>query len=179
MIIILAGKIKSGKDTIANMIKEKMEKDNKKVIVIQFSSYIKEYAKKILNWDGKEETKPRKFLQDLGQDIRENINKLFFINRVIDDIKVYSKYSDMVIISDTRLPDEIDYIKKSSPSSIAIKIVRDDNGLTIPTNEKEHYTEIALNDYKNFDYIVDNNGSLEDLDKCIDNLLENIKRKEQ
>ena len=178
MIIILAGKIKSGKDTIANMIKEKTEKENKKAIIIQFSSYIKEYAKKILDWDGREETKPRKFLQDLGQDVRENINKLFFINRVIDDIKVYSKYVDTIIISDTRLPDEIDYIKKSYPSSIAINVIRNDNGLTLPNSEKEHYTEIALNDYKNYDFIIDNNGSLEDLDKCIDNLLENIKGKE-
>ncbi|MDE6061553.1 MAG: hypothetical protein K2G00_02185, partial [Duncaniella sp.] len=58
------------------------------------------YASEILGWDGSE-PKPRKFLQDLGVTIRENMDMpKMLINRMIDDIKVYSLYYDVVIISD-------------------------------------------------------------------------------
>ena len=45
-----------------------------KMISLQYGSYIKEYAKKISNWDGNEETKPRELLQQLGTNIiRKNM----------------------------------------------------------------------------------------------------------
>lgn len=103
LIVIFSGKARSGKDTAMNIIREKYEEDNKKVINLQFSSYIKEYAKRISNWDGTDETKPRELLQELGTDIiRNKIDKYFFINRIIDDIKVYSYFFDIIMISDAR-----------------------------------------------------------------------------
>lgn len=75
---IICGKARHGKDTIAEIIKEYYEQKNKKLINLQYSSYIKEYAKKISNWDGSEETKPRELLQQLGTNvIRQKIDPLF------------------------------------------------------------------------------------------------------
>ena len=178
MIIIIAGKIKSGKDTVAKLISKEMDEINKKTVIIQFSSYIKMYAKNILNWNGLEETKPRKFLQDLGQDIRNNISNKFFINRIIDDIKVYSDYMDMIIISDARLPEEIDCIKEKYPNAISIKVERKDFNQNITLTEKNHITEHALDNYNYFDYIIENDGSLNDLNTKVIKILNNIKEKE-
>ena len=66
-IFLLSGKARSGKETVSSMIKDYYS--SKKVISISFAGYLKEYAKKILNWDGNENTKPRSFLQNLGVEI--------------------------------------------------------------------------------------------------------------
>ena len=58
-IYVISGKARHGKDTVALDIKEVYEKKGLKVINLAYGSYIKEYAKRISNWDGSEETKPR------------------------------------------------------------------------------------------------------------------------
>lgn len=162
-IYILSGKARSGKDTVAKMIKEECERNDLKVITLQYSSYIKEYIKKITNWDGNEDTKPRDLLQKLGTDIRENIDNFFFVNKIIDDIKVYSYFFDIVIISDARFEMEIELPRKEFENVETIYIERPnfDNGLS--NVEKSHPTETALDSYNDFTHKIINNGSLNDL----------------
>ena len=45
-IFIICGKARHGKDTTAEIIDKYFEKNGKKVINLQYSSYLKEYAKK-------------------------------------------------------------------------------------------------------------------------------------
>ena len=75
---MISGKARHGKDTVAGLIEKIYKEKNKSIINLQYSSYIKEYAKKISGWDGSEETKPRTLLQELGTDvIRNKIDSLF------------------------------------------------------------------------------------------------------
>ncbi|MBO7306119.1 MAG: hypothetical protein J6U47_05270 [Bacteroidales bacterium] len=86
-IFIVSVKARSGK----NEISKKLEKSysNKKCITISFGYYIKDYAKRISDWDGSEETKPRELLQQLGTNvIRKKIDPLFFVDAIIKDMKV-------------------------------------------------------------------------------------------
>ena len=48
IIYIVCGKARHGKDTVAGMIREICEEKGLKTINLQYSSYIKEYAKKFL-----------------------------------------------------------------------------------------------------------------------------------
>lgn len=174
-IIIIAGKARAGKDTTATMLKEIYEKKGKKILNIQYSSYIKEYAKKISNWDGSEETKPRELLQQLGTDIiRKQIDEEFFIKKIIDDLKVYSFFFDVVTISDARFKIEIDNPKKEFDNIMSLHIVRPnfDNGLT--EEQKQHRSEIDLDDYNKFDYEIINDGTLDDLYDKVQELVEVI-----
>ena len=101
-IIMLAGKARAGKDTTASFIKEYGEKNNLKVINLQFSFYIKYYAKLISSWDGSEETKPRTLLQQLGTDIiRDKIDnyKKYLSNLEYNNAIVYA-YRDLSAFSD-------------------------------------------------------------------------------
>ena len=92
-IFLIAGKAESGKDTTASFIMDNYEKKNKKCLRLAYASYIKMYVKNISDWDGSEETKPRELLQTLGTDIiRKNIDDNFFVNRICDDIRVYSYF---------------------------------------------------------------------------------------
>lgn len=174
-IIMLAGKAKHGKDTTAAMIKEYYEKKGLKVINLQISQVIKKYAQVISNWDGKEETKPRELLQQLGTSIiRGKIDNDFLIKQVIQDIKVYSYFFDIITISDVRLPNEIEQIKSNFTNACIFQVIRPDfdNGLT--EEQKRHITEMALEDYKDFDGTIINDGSIEALEEKVIKLLEEL-----
>lgn len=174
-IFIVSGKARNGKDTTCNMIREYYEDKGLKTINLQYSSYIKEYAKKISDWDGSEETKPRELLQYLGTEIiREKIDYNFFVNRIIDDIKVYSFFFDIITISDARAKVEIDKVRDSFSNVKAIKVIRTNfyDGLTC--EQRKHFTETDLDDYENYDYILENDSTLDDLNKKVIKLLEEI-----
>ena len=115
-------------------------------------------------------------LQQLGTNIiRENIDNKFFVKKMIDDIKVYSYFFDTIVISDARFKIEIDDIKNTFNNVIAVRIERPnfDNGLTL--EQKKHPSEIDLDDYNKFDYKLTNDGTLEDLKKKVEKLVEVIK----
>ncbi|MCM1371017.1 MAG: hypothetical protein NC181_03910 [Clostridium sp.] len=174
-IILLSGKARNGKDTTALMLKEIYEKDNKKVIILSYSFYLKEYAKKISNWDGKEENKPRDLLQQLGTEIiRNNIDELFFVKRMIEDIKVYSYYFDIIIISDVRLKNEIVWIKSSFENVYPIRIIRPNFNNGLSEEQKRHITEVDLDDY-DFKYKIVNDKTLVELNKKVEELVEVLK----
>ena len=156
-IIVLSGKAKSGKNTAANIISE-YYKD--KCIQISFAHYLKQYVKNISTWDGSEETKPRDILQSIGIDlIKDKINPNLLIDRVCDDIKVYSYFFDYIIITDARLVDEVEAIKNNF-KCVTIRITNlKENNLTI--EQQNHITETNLDNYK-FDYVIENNEYLKD-----------------
>lgn len=174
IIFIIYGKARSGKSTITEYIKEYFNNKSLKSIDLMYAESIKNYAKKIINWDGKEETKPRDFLQQLGTEIiRNNIDNNFFINRMLQDIEVYSYFYDVIIISDARLKEEIEIPYNKYEKVIRIKIERNSSDLT--DKQKQHITETALNSYDKYEYKIINNGTLEELKNKINNILDEVK----
>lgn len=165
-IYIIGGKAKHGKDTFSAFLKEVYEENGKKIIVTQLSKYIKYYAREMTGWDLSEETKPREFLQQLGTSvIRQKLNKAdLFINRMIDDIEIFSYFYDAIVISDVRLKKEIYDLKNAYPSLKVIHINRPnfDNGLT--EEQKNHPTEKDLDDYDGYDDEIINT-TLEELNE--------------
>ena len=109
---LLSGKARSGKDTIANIIKDYYESIGKKVVITSFAKYIKMYAKEITGWNGEEATKPRTLLQELGTEIvREKLGKEnIYALRMLDDIDIYNYFADVVIIKDVRFLHELETI---------------------------------------------------------------------
>ena len=173
-IIILSGKAQSGKNETANIIKQELEKQNKKTVIIAYAKYLKDYVKEITNWDGLEETKPRELLQLIGVELIKNkIDENLLINRIKEDIEIYKYFFDVIIISDARFINEIEEIKKQNKNTTVIKIEGLENNLT--KKQKEHITETALNDYNNYDYTIENKNTKENLKKQITKIMEEIK----
>lgn len=168
-IYIISGKACSGKNVVATMIKDILK--DKKVINLAFASYLKIYAKNIINWDGNEDNKPREFLQQLGVElIKNNIDNKLLINRIIEDIKVYSYFFDVITISDARFIDEIESIKNTFDDVKVIHVIGKDNNLT--DEEKNHISEMALDNYHQYDYEIRNDSNLEELYKNITKIME-------
>lgn len=154
-LFLLCGKAKSGKGVASTFIKEYLESQNKKVCEIQVMRTIKGYAKDYFGWDGSEETKPRKLLQELGYDIiREEMHlDNFHLNRLEEDIKILSRYFDYFIVNDIRLPYEIDYLKEKFDTT-SIGIIKEDYVSPLDEKEEKHITEHALDNYDNYDYKI-------------------------
>ena len=172
-IYVICGKARHGKDTVALAIKKAYS--DKKVINLSYGSYIKEFARNISDWDGSDETKPRELLQHLGTEIiRNQIDKDFFIKRLCNDIRVYSYYFDVITISDARFPDEVIMPKKMFDDLIAIKVVRDNFETSLSSKEQNHSTETALDEFDDYDYVIENNGSIEELDKKVFKIVKEV-----
>ena len=152
---LLSGKARSGKNEVGNIIKKYYQ--NKKCILLSYSYYLKDYVKRISGWDGSEDTKPRDLLQQVGIELIKNkIDSNLLIRRLIEDVKVFSYFYDVIIISDARLIDEVEKVKEEFSNVTTIRIKRNiDNNLTL--EQKEHLTEVGLDNYNNFDYIIKNN----------------------
>lgn len=174
-IFIVSGKARHGKDTTCAYIKEVCEKNNLKVINLSFGSYIKEYVKKITGWDGSEETKEtvRTMLQQVGTEVvRDNIDENFFVKRLMDDIKVYSYFFDIVTVSDARLENEIEIPKANFSNVISINVIRTNFESNLSLTEQKHRTETGLDNYNNYDYQIINDSTLEELKQKVENLIE-------
>lgn len=172
-IFIIAGKARNGKDTVAGIIKEYFEEKNMKVINNSYAYYIKDFVKRITAWDGSDDTKPRELLQQLGTNlVRNKIDSNMFINRMIEDLKVFDYFYDIITISDGRFKKELDTIKNEFDNVVLIRIVRPnfDNGLT--EEQKNHITEIDLDDYDRYDYVIENDSTIENLKNKVYKIIE-------
>ncbi len=165
-VYMVCGKARHGKDTLASYMKEEFEKEGKSTIILHFSTYIKDYAKMISSWDGSEDTKPRELLQVLGTDIiRNKVDELLFINRIKEDIKVYSFFFDIVIIADTRFELEVTEIKNNFKDVSVIHINRPYFEEELNSKQKKHRTETGLDNFDDYDFKVVNDKQKEALIK--------------
>lgn len=175
-IILLGGKANSGKDTAAEFIDEYYRSRGLDVVNIQIASYLKMYAKNIAKWDGDNETKPRQLLQDLGTElIRKQIDQYFFIKRIIQDIDIYSRYFDIITISDGRLPEEFASIKLAYPETVTVHVTRPGYESKLTQDQKAHVTE-TLVDTVEYDLDVVNDGTIDDLQKQCIELVQTIEK---
>ena len=164
-IYLIAGKAGSGKSEVAKFIKEYYIYAKKETVITEYSKYIKMFAKELTNWDGTNANKPRKFLQDFGSYVRYDMGEpKFFVRRMLEDIEIYDNYVDAVVISDVRYPIEIEEIKKEYPNAISIYVINQFGQSKLSIEEQMHSSELALEDYPNFDYTIanDNEKTLRD-----------------
>lgn len=169
-IFLISGKAGSGKNETAKIIEKNLEN----TIITSFSKYIKLFAVEMTNWDGNEDSKPRTFLQAMGDTLR-NIDKNFLTKRLMEDMKIYESYYDNVIISDVRLLNEINYFLDNAPYEvITIRINSSHSKRELNTTEKNHMTELELDNYDKFDFVIENNFDNE-LEEKIKIILEGLK----
>ena len=157
-VYLICGKARSGKDTAAEILKEKLEAKNYKVCTIQIMRTLKGYLKDYFDWDGREETKPRTLLQQMGTElIREKLNMPnFHIDRLTEDIKVLSNYFNVFIVDDIRLVQEIEEIKKRFTNVTSIGVEKENYISPLEESQERHITEHDLDNYDDYDYKIIN-----------------------
>lgn len=93
----------------------------------------------------------RQLLQALGEAVRCQINENFWVYSML---ATYQD-SDFWIVSDVRYKNEADELL--SRGALLIRINRESD------NSDTHQSEVDLDSYDKFSYIIENDGSLEDL----------------
>ena len=189
MIIGISGKAGSGKDTAAKMLEvlyanpdisyedfaNKRYKNFADIQIVHFADSLKETAqvlfrigewetntqegkKTTINWIGKT---VRELLQGIGQGLRDAIDPNLWVKILFANTEDWSNY----IIADVRYPNEVYAIKKRN--GVRIRIDRKDAGAG------NHSSETALDNYKEWDVHIENNGSIEDLLKTMKIFIKN------
>ena len=163
-IFIIAGCARSGKSTFGKLLREELKDYGYKPCVMQITNPLYSYALNYFNWDPNKDAKPREFLQKMGIEIiRDKLGKKeFLLNRLFEDIEVLSNFFDTFIITDARLIEEFEDIKKNFGDVVNIKLERDNYDPELTEEEAKHVTEHEIDNYDNFDYII-KNRSLKEL----------------
>ncbi|MDD3607486.1 MAG: AAA family ATPase [Candidatus Moranbacteria bacterium] len=176
IILGLAGEIASGKGTVASYA---VEKYNGRVH--KFSTMLRD----ILNRIYLEEN--RLNMQKLSTILRENFGQDLFSKVISEDIK--RDNSEVVIVDGIRRESDIEYLKKMEgfklvyvEADMRIRYERitkrgenaDDNRKTFKEFKNDHQgeAELQIKGLKRIaDVVLDNNGTLEDLYRQIDDIL--------
>lgn len=158
LIILIAGRARSGKSSIAKHLKIEYENQNKKVIISPYTKYLKHYIEEITNEKINDKNKPRDLLQQISSKIikGELGQTNFFIDRQIEDIKIYSYFADVILIPDVRFPNEIQIIREKFKNVIAIGITRKNYISNLTEEQLNDITETALNNYHDYDFEIEN-----------------------
>jgi hypothetical protein len=174
-IILLSGKAFSGKDSTANILKEKLENQGKKVLIAHYGDLVKYTCKTFFNWNGEKDEQGRTILQEVGTDRIRAKHPNFWVDYIRDLLSIFEDKWDYVLIPDTRFPNEIDVMKNTFKDVISLRVVRTNFISPLTEEQRNHRSEIALDDYP-FDYyfIADD---LKTLERKVDNLLKELEGK--
>lgn len=176
--IAIVGRIRSGKNTFADYVTE-----NYRHKQFAFGDGIKEVIKRYFPEALVAGRKPRKFYQVIGQSFRL-LNPYIWINILMKKISVYEMYHGKdtpIIITDLRQINEYETLK--SMGYTVIKVVADEDirlkrieesGDVFTYEELNHETELQAAACP-CDYLVENNGTLEELHDKAKKIMEELK----
>lgn len=159
----ISGAKRSGKDTLFDI----MQEFNSKYRRIRFADALKgEIYNHVLEPNGisadvldRDDTKEayRLLMQWWGTEFRRNMySEEYWIDRAMDMVKFYAKIDHTIVcvITDVRFPNEAKRIKDAG--GILIRI---NSGLRNPV-QYPHPSETALDDWEDWDIVLDNNATL-------------------
>lgn len=171
-IFLLAGKAGCGKDLLGRYMKRQYDFNGHNACILHITTPLYEYAKNYFSWDGNMTNKPRQFLQEMGIEIIQKKlgKKYFLIDRLCEDIDILKNFFDVFIITDGRLIFEFEELKRRFPELKIIHVIREDYDNKLSADEKKHITEVEMEEYHDYDYLVRNTSKdrlLEEADKII------------
>jgi hypothetical protein len=161
-VVVISGAAEHGKTAVANILKDILEADNKKCLIISFANYLKYICKTYYGWDGKKDENGRHILQYVGTDVVRKKNPNFWVKTVIDFIKVFEDDYDYFIIDDCRFKNEVNCFKDNGIQSLSIKVFRNNYKNHLTEEQRMHPSERDMDDYK-FDYYIESESGIDNL----------------
>ena len=180
--IIISGKAGSGKDTVAQFMKEELEKHGKRVLVIHYGDAVKWVLREFFNWDGQKDAVGRTLLQRIGTDVVRAQFPNFWTGIVVGLLKAFEPYSDfdIALVPDARFPNEVDIALDTLQNCVAVRIDRrnaDGSEWINPKltdEQRRHPSETSLDCYA-FDYVIHNDEGLNTLKESAQSILKDLK----
>lgn len=181
MRIAICAKMRSGKDVLANTLIEDYGFTG-----FKFSKGIKDIIEEYFPDDIAQKRKMREHYQRIGQSMRGLDHKVW-INHTKKEIFSHFEehgYDSDIVISDLRQKNEYEFLKDMGFTIIKIESDRQNRiSRAMKVNDAfhnsalDHETEVAVESIPE-DYLITNNGTLEDFEKSINELMLIIIQKE-
>lgn len=180
--IIISGKAGNGKDTLAQFMKEELEKQNKKVLIIHYGDAVKWVLREYFNWDGNKDTVGRTLLQHIGTDVVRTMHPNFWTGIVVGLLQAFEPYNDfdIAIVPDARFPNEVNIALQNLKNCVTVRVNRSNPdgtewiNLALTEEQRNHPSETSLDVFA-FDYVVHNDESLDTLRESAITILEDLK----
>ena len=193
VIVLISGKARNGKTTVADLLEKKLEDiPSMRIFRYAFAGPIKYIAKAFMNWDGEKDEKGRRLLQEqgrIGRDYDQDIWVKHLLNQM--DKKTNILPFNFVIVDDWRFPNELAYLQ-TNPILDVVTIRVLGRSLDMPGNTASDISENSLPEaseehlkagsYSEFepmlyyDYIINNNEDLNLLESKVDMVLSQISK---
>ncbi len=152
--VVINGFPRSGKDTFVQFCND-VTPSNILIPMISSVASVKQAAL-LLGWDGEKDAKGRNFLSNLKDMSTDNYDGP--MKSMIRMLEHFKERSDVIGFFAIREPAEIAKFKLQFPKCVTVFIVRPGKDDSLPGNHADNNVQ----DY-DYDYVVDNNGSLENL----------------
>lgn len=160
--IMISGKAGHGKDTVAQIIKEELELQNEKVLIIKFGDAVKWFAREYYNWNGNKNIQGRSLLQYIGTEMMRSYDEYYW-GRIVSEFIAANKDFTYALIPDWRFYTEKEAVLADNKECYTLRVERPNFINPNMTEEQlKHISETELDNYK-FDYIIYNSGSIFEL----------------
>ena len=116
-VIFVSGKAFNGKDTAGEIFKNKLEARGQKVLVTHYADLLKWMCKNYFGWNGEKDAAGRSLLQHVGTDVIRAQIPNFWVDWMIQLLRLFPKEWDFVIIPDARFPNEIEVLENEFQSN--------------------------------------------------------------
>jgi hypothetical protein len=175
-VILFSGKATEGKDASANILKELLEQDGEKVLIVHYADLLKYICKTFFEWDGKKDDIGRNLLQKTGTDVIRKKMPNFWVQFVADILLMFPDDWNYCLIPDCRFPNEIKFMNNLLDTT-AVRVTRLNYKSPLTEEQKNHISETALDNYQ-FDYYLDSESGLDKLRVEVEKMYEYIKLKD-
>lgn len=171
-------KARSGKDTAAEFLQRQYGGE-----IFKFADPIYEIMKSVHNIAKVKTFKDTELLTWIGTNWGRNIDEDIWIKNCLERIKMAEQqgcymsgepFVDNFFVTDVRFPNEARALKERN--FYLVKINRKDRP---HENRSSHISENALNDYGDWDFVIDNNHSIELFYEQLECMVEGIKKIEK
>jgi len=172
-VVLISGKAGHGKDTAAQLMKNELESRGEKVLIIKFGDAVKWFAREYYNWDGSKNIDGRNLLQYIGTQMMRTYDKYYW-GRIVSEFIAANKDFTYALIPDWRFYSEKEIILADNKKCYTIRIERPNFiNPNMTKAQLKHVSETELDNYK-FDWIIRNEGSIEDLREKVKIVLDNL-----
>ena len=172
--ILVSGRAGVGKSLVANLIVNSLRDKGFKATQEGFADAVKDAAIDYFGWNGEKDSSGRKLLQQIGNVGRE-YSKDTWVSQFVDK-HAYDYSNGVVVVSDWRFPNELEYIEDSGFQILTIRVNAPERESLKGTEYYNDISETSLldSDPELYDYYIDNDQSLtiEILKKEIENFIE-------
>lgn len=165
-IIIFSGKQYSGKDTAAKILLEQLP--NYKRCAMGDIIKLTYGAQKGVSYEEieKNKSKYRQDLINLGNWGREQ-SPDYWLNKIIEQ-------KGNIVVTDVRVPHEYEVFKAAGAKTIRIEATREVRSQRGTLIGEDDITEVGLDNIKDWDFVIDNNSSYENLKKQVTEIVNKL-----